>query len=174
VLVLTRSKRGQKKKKETALETQRREPALEMEQLFSVLKDIKKEEVVSARESNLGEAETPTIQAVPPKDKDEVTSMTPESALKAESEQTLVPPVAAEVVVAPSESTAVAPRMVPVDSRGQEMVSETSPAAPKDATDARTGPKGQAHTGGHPSGEVSVLGRDALFGATRRLQPGRV
>jgi hypothetical protein len=139
VLVLTRPKRGQKKKEATP-GTPRQEPALEMEQLFSALKDIKKEEVVSAWESNLGEAETPIIQAVPPKDKDEVTSSTPESALKAESEQTLVPPVAAEVVIAPSESTAVAPRMVPVDSHGQEMVSETSPAARKDATDPRRGP----------------------------------
>jgi hypothetical protein len=105
VLVLTCPKQGQKKKEATpgAL---RQEPALEMEQLFSALNDIKKEEVVSAQESNLGEAETPTIQAVPLKDKDEVTSSTPESALKAKSAQMLVPPVAVEVVIAPSESTA--------------------------------------------------------------------
>jgi hypothetical protein len=132
-----RSKRGQKKKKEIALETQRREPALEMEQLLSALKDIEKEEAVSDRESNLGEAETPTIQAVPPKDKDEVTSVTPESVVKREPEQTHVSPAAAEEVVAPSGSTAVASRMVPVDSCGQELIAEDSPALPKDATESK-------------------------------------
>ena len=138
VLVLTRPKRGQKKK-EAESGVQRPEPALEMEQLFSVLKDIKKEEVVSARESNLGEAETPTIQVVPPKDKD-------------------------EVVVAPSESTAGTPRMVPVDSRGQEMVSETSPAAPKDATGSHASDQRDEHT---PA--VTRQGKSLFWDATRSL-----
>ncbi len=75
---------------------------------------------------------------------------TPESALKGELEQMPVPPLAAEVVVTPSASTAVAPSMVPVDSRGQEMVLEASPALCKDATDPRSGPstpdQGDKHT----------------------------
>jgi hypothetical protein len=125
---------------------QRQEPALEMEQLFSALKDIKREEVVSVRESNLGEAETPTIQVVLPKDKDEVMSLTPESVLRGESEQVHVPPVTAEKVVALSALTAV----VPVDRRGQEMISEASPASRKDATDPRSRPstldQGDEHT----------------------------
>ncbi len=67
-----------------------------------------------------------------------------------------MPPVAA-----PSTSTAVAPRMVPVDRCGQEMVSEASLASRKDAMDPRSKPstpdQGDKHTLAVPHQDESLF-----------------